>query len=76
MPKPPPHGLHVWAWFAELMHERDHIGMGGVPALLKSRDILAWCQLSRQWPEPWELDTIRRLDRLWIAARTSELAAK
>lgn len=57
---------HVWEWFLVLSGGRQ-VGMNG-SSPLSSMEILAFFQLEGIAPESWELNAIRRLDRVALEA--------
>ncbi|MDY4280865.1 MAG: hypothetical protein SOX56_07345 [[Pasteurella] mairii] len=62
----PPHGLvaYLLDYFYELSLSRQS-GMGLSPILYA--EIVAWCQLTHTCLARWELETIKRLDLLWLS---------
>lgn len=59
----PEPGRLVWGWFADLSGARSY-GFGPNP--ISYSDILAYAKLHR-WPlEPWHVEVIRSLDRMWL----------
>ncbi|MGG5810942.1 phage tail assembly chaperone [Falsiroseomonas sp. CW058] len=62
-----PHGTErLYDIFAQLSAGRSY-GMSG-PMPLSSLEIQAWCSLTGQRLDGWELTAIRRLDAAWIKA--------
>jgi len=64
----------VWSLFLEFSQFRRP-GFSG-PAALCPADMVAWCQLTSRWPEPWEFDIVAKLDRAYrvAAAKREEQA--
>ena len=55
---------HIWSSFLEL-HEGRSYGMSG-PNPISYDIIKAWCDLTSITLTPWEIETIKSLDNLWI----------
>jgi hypothetical protein len=55
---------HIWSSFLEL-HEGRTYGMSG-PNPISYDIIKAWCDLTSITLSPWEIETIKSLDNLWI----------
>lgn len=74
MPPLPPALAYLWAWFADLDESRP-AGMG--LAALSWADIAAYFSLHRIKPQPWEVETLRRIDRAYrkCCAEPSSMAA-
>ncbi|AOZ02261.1 hypothetical protein BKK81_23550 [Cupriavidus sp. USMAHM13] len=64
-PALPAAGLQLWTWFADLNAARRGRPM---PQPLTYSDIHAYFTLLGQRPAHWQLDAIRRLDRVVMAA--------
>lgn len=56
--------IHTWALFLELNSARSYNGFGPNP--LTYTEILSWSQLMRTDLAPWEVETLKSLDRLWL----------
>jgi len=71
-------GAHIVEWFAELTATRGItaiVGMGGgdiLPDAINHREIEAWAALSRNDPQPWEIQALRAMDTAYIAARNGK----
>lgn len=52
----------VWYWFLQLNSQRTNNGFGVNP--ITNQDMWFFFQLEGIEPEPWELDLIRRFDRV------------
>jgi hypothetical protein len=61
---------HVWATFIELHNGRTY-GMSG-PHPLSFDIIKSWCDLMGVALNPWEIDTIKSLDNIWITITGEE----
>jgi hypothetical protein len=61
-----PEGIkHVWGHFLELHRSR---GMGAAsPNPISYQDILAWSQLTKNDPTPFEVSCLTSLDALWLS---------
>jgi hypothetical protein len=55
---------YLWAVFVELSNSRG-VGQTGAESITLS-NIYNWSQLKRVVLSPWEIDTIIRLDHLWL----------
>ena len=55
---------HIWTTFISL-HDGRTYGMGG-PNPISYDIIKAWCELMQITLSPWEVETIKSLDNLWI----------
>ena len=55
---------HIWSSFLQL-HEGRTYGMSG-PNPISYDIIKAWCDLTSITLSPWEIETIKSLDNLWI----------
>ncbi len=55
----------IWIGFIELSNARGSSGMGGVCPITFT-EIYCWQQLSGVELEPWEVNTLRRIDELWL----------
>lgn len=55
---------YLWIWFCELDVGRGNNGFGLNP--LTFSELLAWTQLMRVKPEPWEIEAIKRIDAVRI----------
>lgn len=55
---------HIWSSFLQL-HEGRTYGMSG-PNPISYDIIKAWCDLTSITLTPWEIETIKSLDNLWI----------
>jgi hypothetical protein len=55
---------HIWSSFIEL-HEGRTYGMSG-PNPISYDIIKSWCDLTGVVLTPWEIETIKSLDNLWI----------
>lgn len=65
-PELPAPAAHIWAWFVDLAHSRS-AGIGG-PSALSYAEIHAWAETTRTAPTPFEVEALRHLDRIWLAA--------
>ena len=61
---------YVWATFLSL-HDGRTYGMSG-PNPISYDIIKAWCDLYGVELNPWEIDTIKALDNLWIKITSEE----
>lgn len=61
---------YVWATFLSL-HDGRTYGMSG-PNPISYDIIKAWCDLYGVELNPWEIDTIKALDNLWIKTTSEE----
>ena len=61
---------YVWAAFLSL-HDGRTYGMSG-PNPISYDIIKAWCDLYGVELNPWEIDTIKALDNLWIKTTSEE----
>ena len=61
---------YVWAAFLSL-HDGRTYGMSG-PNPISYAIIMAWCDLYGVELNPWEIDTIKALDNLWIKTTSEE----
>lgn len=64
-PALPPAGFQLWEWFMELNTTRQ-AGMGLSP--ITYPDIQAFFTMISEQPARWQIDAIRRLDRVVLAA--------
>jgi hypothetical protein len=65
VPPPFPHEIsHLWDWFQEMCRMRQRNGMGVSPL---SSEILTWQGLTGITPTPFELETIWKLDAVFVA---------
>jgi len=55
---------HVWAYFLELSSTRP-IGYSG-PLPITYQEIAAWKELTDTPLSPWEVEAIKRLDRIYV----------
>lgn len=55
---------HIWTTFLQL-HEGRTYGMSG-PNPISYDIIKAWCDLTGITLTPWEIETVKSLDNLWI----------
>ncbi len=56
--------VYLWLWFCELDAARGGNGFGLNP--LGFTEISAWAQLTRNSPQPWEIEVLRRIDAVRI----------
>lgn len=63
-PPLPEEATYLWQMFLDIADERPPSG-GGMPALVPSTAIEAWCRMNGVSLFPWEFRAIRRLDRAW-----------
>jgi hypothetical protein len=61
---------YVWATFISL-HDGRTYGMSG-PNPISYDIIKAWCDLYGVALNPWEIDTVKALDNLWIKITSEE----
>jgi hypothetical protein len=61
---------YVWATFLSL-HDGRTYGMSG-PNPISYDIIKAWCDLYGVALNPWEIDTVKALDNLWIKITSEE----
>ena len=54
--------LHVWHWFLQLNSQRTSNGFGVNP--ITNQDLWFFFQLENVEPQPWELNLIRKFDRV------------
>lgn len=72
-PKLPPFAVHVWNTFSRLANARGGTGFG--PAPLSFSEIDAFCRLTGERLDFWEIDAIRELDDAYLeeaAARAKD----
>lgn len=62
-PPLPEYTDYLLGWFFELSSGRQS-GMGLSP--IAWGEIKAWCELTRNSPEPWEIGVIKQLDMLYL----------
>lgn len=62
---------HIWVAFLEL-HDGRTYGMSG-PNPISYDIIKAWCDLTSVQLSPWEIETIKSLDNLWIKITGEEV---
>jgi hypothetical protein len=55
--------FYYWGLFVDISSGREQSMSGAAP--LSWQNILAWCTLYCVKLSNWELDTIKRLDRIW-----------
>lgn len=55
---------HVWCYFMDLHSERGSNGFG--PNRISSTLLKDWCDLNRIRLELWEINAIKKLDRMWL----------
>jgi hypothetical protein len=61
MAPPQPRQLYyLYEWFNEISRGRQQV------AALAWTEIDAWCRISHTELEPWEIDVILTLDRVWL----------
>lgn len=65
-PEVPDAGEHLWAWFWQLSEARPE-GFSG-PGPLTFGEIAAWAGLTGARPHPWEVETIKAMDRAFLAS--------
>jgi hypothetical protein len=59
---------YLWKIFCRLSNRRSSNGFG--PAPIGWSDIDAFCRLSQTKLQPWEIEIIEDLDRLWLAPKS------
>jgi hypothetical protein len=64
IPKMPDELTYLWDWFCDLDSARGGNGFGLNP--LSYAEIRAWADLTRVQPDPWEIETLRRIDSVRI----------
>lgn len=68
------YGCYLADWFFELNKARGALiisGMGGgavIPKPIPYSEIESWGNLGRHFLQPWEVETLRRMDRSFIEA--------
>lgn len=55
---------HIWWWFLELNRGRGNNGFRDLP--LTYTEMLAWSQLTEQFPSPYEVAAIRSVDNVYL----------
>lgn len=73
-PALPEMGAQVWSWFSELCAARTHHEGGANP--IGYAEIEAWARLTHRVPQPWEIEWLRALDRIWLTPTDEERAAR
>jgi hypothetical protein len=63
---------HLWHWFLRLSNRR---GGGFGPAALTHSEMLAFFELTRETPTPWEVEQIEALDSLYLSILAEETKA-
>lgn len=71
VPECPPEVEYILGWFYELHAERG-TGALGDPEALSSEKLESWSRLNRITPSAFELEAIRRLDRLLLSKKYDE----
>lgn len=66
VPPLPEGGEHLFDWFLELSAARG-AGMSG-PLGISYSELLAWSRLTGRRPAPWEVEILRALDAVFLAA--------
>jgi len=56
---------YVWEWFCDLSGGRGYSDIG--PSPLTYTEIKAWADLTKQDPEAWEIQVLKRIDRIFIS---------
>ena len=56
---------YMWGWFCDLSGGRGYSETG--PAPLTYTEIKAWAELTKQDPEAWEIEVLKRIDRTFIS---------
>ena len=56
---------YIWSWFCDLSGGRGYSEAG--PGPLTYAEIRAWAELTKQDPEAWEIQTLKRIDRIFIS---------
>lgn len=70
-----PHGFeYLWQWYTELSAGRGSGGMG--PAPISYEGIEAWSRLTKRDVTPWEVDTIKMIDGLFLQHVASDQREK
>ena len=54
----------IWQWFCELNSGRQSNGMGA--NMLAWTEIKSWCELTDNWPTPFEINVIKQLDSEFV----------
>lgn len=62
-PEIPPHATFMWEIFLEIHRGRTY-GMGANP--LTWTDIRNWCILFGVDLTPWQVDTVKMIDMVWV----------
>jgi len=73
IPPIPPAARHVWEWFEDIGRRRT-VGFG--PSAITWQDIAAWCHVTGNQPQEWEVRGICRIDDTLMRVRAEEQAAK
>lgn len=55
---------YLWQWFVELSSSRSSSGFGANP--ISYLEINAWDKLNMHWIRPWEVETIKRMDAIFL----------
>lgn len=66
VPRCPPEAWYIWEWFCQLSLERRRSPEGNMEPITSS-EMTNWCGLEKVTLKPFELEIIRRLDRLFLA---------
>jgi|APGre2960657373_1045057.scaffolds.fasta_scaffold04836_5 hypothetical protein len=61
---------HVWYWFLQLNSQRTSNGFGINP--ITNQDMWFFFQLENIEPEPWEVNLIRRFDRVALEVNSKQ----
>lgn len=60
---------YLWVWFHDISMGRGSTGFG--PARLAWRDLQAWCEVTQQPLQAWEVEALMRLDIAYVAAEAT-----
>lgn len=60
---------HIWEWFCQLSATR---GGGFGPASITFAEIDAWARRLRIDPDPWEIEQVMAIDRIWLKVTAEE----
>jgi hypothetical protein len=56
--------LYLWVWFCELSNSRQYAEFG--PMAISYTEIKAWADLTKNEPEAWEVEAIKKIDRVYL----------
>ena len=56
--------MYLWGWFCDLSNSRQY-GEAGPMALTYS-EIQAWANLTKNEPAAWEVEVLKKIDRVFL----------